>query len=283
MATHRPTLRCLLALACCACSAESASPTRPDLLPSAVQPRPAAAKIILSSSSFPGASGEPLTSLTMLRGSSRTVEALAVEGGGAFLGRPDRVVWATSDAAVVMIRPTGGWGAEIMAAAPGVARLVANLDGLSAEASITVIEGQEGGGTLVVESFSIVEEGSSGSGWYYAPRIRFKETSGLGSGLVREARITIPGVVVVTCTGQAEFGPGESRDLLGAIYGMYPFEIGSSRAAQGPPSAVISLVAGGSLKEITVKGSYAPMEWPSYELSGTTPGPMSCGAEWPWG
>src|SRR6185503_15957850 len=158
MATNRSTLGCLLALACCACSAESASPTRPDPLPPAVQPKPRAAQILLASSSFPGASGEPLTSLAMLRGSFRTVNVLVFDGAGTYLGYPNgQVVWTTSDAAVLTIRPTGGSGAEIMAAGPGVARLVAKLDGLSAEASISVIEGAQDGGVLVVESFSIVE------------------------------------------------------------------------------------------------------------------------------
>jgi hypothetical protein len=87
-------------------------------------------------------------------------------------------------------------------------------------------------------------------------------------------------VAIIHCVGQFDFGPGESRDLLGAIYGSYPFEITTSHAAKGPPSAEIALVTGGSYQQMTVKGSYAPFEWPSYALSGTMMGPMACAAQW---
>jgi hypothetical protein len=146
----------------------------------------------------------------------------------------------------------------------GPSRAAAPLPGVPVAGAPPVTTGQPGAIKLDA-SFIEFQYGGSAD-WYYAPRLRASETSGVGAVVVTSARFNIPGFGGSwECGIGTRVGPGESRDLLPEIYGDYPltFDHGKERTP-GPVGLVLSLMDdSGRLESIAISFPVTPGSLPT--------------------
>ncbi len=131
-------------------------------------------------------------------------------------------------------------------------------------------------GSLVVESFSVIEYQYPGyPGWYYAPQVVVSspdDGSGVDVGLLD---LTVAGLgdapPVVLCRRVAN---GTRVSLLNEIYGDYELSISQGAVRASAPEATISISFTdglGSTATVTASGPVVAGELPKTYTGGTTP------------
>ena len=129
---------------------------------------------------------------------------------------------------------------------------------------------------LVIGAFSVIEfEYEPGRGFWYAPQILVKETSGKGSATVYSLEVTLPGLGYTgrICSKGMYVAPGGSRQLVGEIYGDWELEYGPSAARLTPGVATVTIAfrdETGRSGTLTANGPVTPGALPTTYTGGVS-------------
>lgn len=102
---------------------------------------------------------------------------------------------------------------RVFAIGDGSTTISASVEGLSASTDIVVVADPPVTQALAVDSFSLLEvQYASADGWYYAPQVRVRETTGVRGAEVIGVRFTIPGIgATAICSSLRHFARVSQR------------------------------------------------------------------------
>ena len=253
---------CVLLAACM----EAAAPSAPVTPPQTTTPAAPAAPVQVASVRFTP------ERVTLVGNEAVHVTVTVFGSNGAELTDP-QLEWIGSDWSIARFQPTGARSANLQGVLPGLTRIAARVNGISATLPIEVKPGAAGcTGTLVIESFSMLEvQYSTSTRWFYAPQVRVRESTGRGTADVIQSDFTIPGLGAAPPYYRLRrVKAGESRDLFQEVYGDFELTIdGAGRATAGLAELRLTVHDAAGYHTLTATGPVVPGIFPT-TYSGVT-------------
>ncbi len=198
----------------------------------------------------------------------------------------DRIVtWTSSDQSVVQVQGSGTCGLPegrgcyrtfLYPGAAGMATITATVDGVSASASVRVLENPASGEGSIKVEFEVIEFLDN----EYAPLVTVtaaKETAGLEV-IAMTFRVPASGRPY-SCIGSVKLIPGGTASMFREIYGDYQLTFSIQGGLGAFEAARVSVYTRDANDRLTVTEASAAVvqgTWPSTYTGGTPPNQWAC-------
>ena len=204
----------------------------------------------------------PVASVVQIAGMHQTIWAKVLTKSGAILENA-HVTWTSSNPQAVPVAANGNCGPQavcnrtsINALDNGTATVTATVDGVSASLAVAAyVDAPET--DAVNPEFSVIELGSDGQDWGYAPKLSLTSRADLS---VVAMRYTIPNAATTSlCGASRHIAPGQKLELFPEIYGDYALVDGRGTRATGPASLTVFVQdSNGGVFKVITSGAILP-------------------------